>query len=60
MLHPRVDNCSAERLYLTKIHANDFVSVSLLHFVLNSDIKDNLTLVVQADGWTTHLSITKA
>ena len=60
MLHPRVDNCSDERLYLTKIHANDFVSVSLLHFVLNSDVEDHLTLVVQSDGWAAHLSITKA
>jgi hypothetical protein len=60
MLHPRVDNGSNKRFYLTKIHANDFVSVSLLRLVLNSDVEDHLTLVVQADGWTTHLSITKA
>lgn len=60
VLHPRIDDGSDERLYLTKIHTNDFVGVSLLHLMLDSDVKDNPTLVIQADSWATHLTFTKS
>ena len=55
----RIDESSDERLYLTKVHTNDFVSLSLIYLVLSSDVKDHLAFVVQTDSWATDLSFTK-
>jgi hypothetical protein len=59
VLRPRVNDCSDKRLDLTQINANDLVRVSLLRFVLDSEVKDNLAFVVQADGWAANLAFAK-
>ena len=56
MLTFRIDNGSDKRLYLTKVNTYKLLGLSLICLVLDSDVKDNLSLVVQTDGWATNLA----
>ena len=60
MFRCRIDDCSNERLYLAKVYTSDLAGVSLLCFMLDSDVKDDLAFVVQTDGWTADFTYTKS
>ena len=49
----RINDCSDERLNLAQVYTNDLLRLSLVYLMLDSDVKDNLALVVQSYGGST-------
>ena len=56
----RVYDGSDKRLNLAKVYTNNSIRVSLICLMLNSNVKNDLTLVVQTDSWAADFTCAKS